>query len=70
VVDGRAIAWGEGKFGTTKATLLVDETGGAPLGASFHVEQKSKPERVNKNEKSKKTMRRKSKGEKTKGSKG
>jgi hypothetical protein len=70
VVDGRALAWGEGKFGTTKATLLVDETGAAPLRASFHVEQKSKPERANKKEKRKKTKRQKSKGEKTKESKG
>jgi hypothetical protein len=54
VVDGRALAWGEGKFGTTKATLLIDETGGVPLGASFHVEQKSKPKRASTNEKSKK----------------
>ena len=70
VVDGRALAWGEGKFGTTTATLLVDETGGAPLHASFHVEQKSKPVRANKKARGKKTKRQKSEGKKTKGSKG
>lgn len=59
IVNGRALAWGEGKFGTTKATLLVDETKGALPGASFHIEQKSKLERANKREKNRRTKRQK-----------
>lgn len=69
VVNGRAIAWGEGKYGTTKATLLVDETDSASLGASFHVEPKSEKCQTNKKGKTMKTKLQKSESEKTKGSK-